>query len=87
MHATATLAFSLYMVPASLLDNFLRPFVAAHGLKTPMLVILLGVLGGILVHGIIGVFVGPVVLAIAWELLVTWTQEGTGCTTPPAVQA
>jgi predicted PurR-regulated permease PerM len=76
MHTTAALAFSLYMVPVSLLDNFLRPFFMAHGLKTPMLVILLGVLGGILVHGIIGIFVGPVVLAIAWELLVAWTQEG-----------
>lgn len=77
MSATAALVFSLYMVAVSLLDNFLRPLVMAHGLKTPMLVILLGVLGGILVHGIIGVFVGPVVLAIAWELLVAWTQEGT----------
>ena len=57
------------------------------GLKTPMLVILLGVLGGILVHGVIGIFVGPVVLAIAWELLVAWTHEGTDCTTPLAFPA
>jgi predicted PurR-regulated permease PerM len=48
----------------------------AHGLKTPMLVILIGVLGGVLVHGMIGVFVGPVVLAIAWELLAAWTRDG-----------
>jgi predicted PurR-regulated permease PerM len=47
----------------------------AHGLKTPMLVILIGVLGGVLVHGMIGVFVGPVVLAIAWELLAAWTRD------------
>ena len=57
----------------------------AHGLKTPMLVILIGVLGGVLVHGMIGVFVGPVVLAIAWELLAAWTRDGpvTGEAAPP----
>jgi predicted PurR-regulated permease PerM len=70
------LLFSLYMVPVGLLDNLLRPFVMAHGLKTPMLVILVGVIGGILAHGVIGLFIGPIVLAIAWELLTAWSAEG-----------
>jgi predicted PurR-regulated permease PerM len=61
------------MVPVALLDNFLRPLVLAHGLKTPMPVILIGVIGGILVHGVIGVFIGPIVLAIGWELMRAWT--------------
>jgi len=39
-----------------------------------MLVIFVGVLGGILAHGLIGLFVGPIVLAISWELLVAWTR-------------
>lgn len=71
----AALILTLYLVPVGFLDTVLRPIVMAHGLKTPMLVILIGVLGGVLVHGMIGVFVGPVVLAIAWELLAAWTRD------------
>jgi predicted PurR-regulated permease PerM len=74
METTTAILFTLYMVPVNLLDNVLRPLVA-KGLKTPMPVILIGVLGGTLVHGIIGLFVGPIVLSIAWQLLVVWTQD------------
>jgi predicted PurR-regulated permease PerM len=49
----------------------------ARGLKTPMLVILLGLLGGVWVHGLIGLFVGPIVLAIVWELLGIWIWQHT----------
>ena len=72
MDTTTAILFTLYMVPVNLLDNILRPLVA-KGLKTPMLVI--GVLGGTLVHGIMGLFVGPIVLSIAWQLLAVWTQD------------
>lgn len=72
---TTALVFSVYMVPVGLLNNFLRPFVMAHGLKTPMLVIFIGVIGGVLAHGVIGLFVGPIVLAIGWDLLMAWAQE------------
>ena len=61
--------------PVNLLDNILRPLVA-KGLTTPMPVILIGVVGGTLVHGMIGLFVGPIVLSIAWQLLVVWTRDG-----------
>ena len=74
MDTTTAILFTLYMVPVNLLDNILRPLVA-KGLKTPMLVILIGVLGGTLVHGIMGLFVGPIVLSIAWQLLAVWTQD------------
>jgi predicted PurR-regulated permease PerM len=70
---TAALIFTAYMIPVTLLDNVLRPLIMAHGLKTPMLVILIGLIGGVLIHGVIGVFIGPVVLAIGWELLRAWT--------------
>jgi predicted PurR-regulated permease PerM len=76
MSTAAALILTVYLVPVGLLDNVLRPIVMAHGLKTPMLVILIGVLGGVLVQGMIGVFVGPVVLAITWELLAAWTRDG-----------
>jgi predicted PurR-regulated permease PerM len=74
MDTTTAILFTVYMVPVNLLDNILRPLVA-KGLKTPMLVILIGVLGGTLVHGIIGLFVGPIVLSIAWQLLTVWTHD------------
>jgi predicted PurR-regulated permease PerM len=74
MDTTTAALFTLYMVPVNLLDNILRPLVA-KGLSTPMPVILVGVLGGTLVHGMIGLFVGPIVLSIAWQLLVIWTRD------------
>jgi len=77
MDTTMAVLFTLYMVPVNLLDNILRPLVA-KGLSTPMPVILIGVLGGTLVHGMIGLFVGPIVLSIAWQLLVVWTRDRPG---------
>jgi len=74
MDATTAILFTLYMVPVNLLDNILRPLVA-KGLRTPMLVILIGVLGGTLAYGMIGLFVGPIILSIAWQLLVVWTRD------------
>ena len=75
METTVAVLFTLYMVPVNLLDNVLRPLVMGKGLRTPMPVILIGVIGGTLVHGLIGLFVGPIVLSIAWQLLVVWTRN------------
>ncbi len=75
METTSALLFTMYMVPVNLLDNVLRPLVMGRGLKTPMLVILIGVIGGTLAYGIIGLFLGPIVLAVVWELFVTWISE------------
>ena len=72
MNPAAAVVLAVYMVPVSLMDNILRPLIMSRGLKTPMLVILIGLVGGIMVHGLIGLFVGPIVLAVAWELLVLW---------------
>jgi predicted PurR-regulated permease PerM len=67
--------FSLYIVPVGLVDNVLKPIVMGHGSRTPMLVIFIGVVGGTLAHGIIGLFLGPIVLAVAWELLAAWMRD------------
>ncbi len=75
MGPTTALLFTLYMIPVSLLDNILRPLVMARGLDTPMLIILIGVLGGTLSYGITGLFLGPIILAVIWELLVAWIRE------------
>jgi predicted PurR-regulated permease PerM len=71
MHA---LLFTAYMVPVSLIDNVLRPFLMARGLTTPMPVIMVGVIGGMIAYGILGLFFGPVVLSVAWVVLVAWVQ-------------
>jgi predicted PurR-regulated permease PerM len=75
METSSALLFTAYMVPVNLIDNLLRPIVMGRGLKTPMLVILVGVIGGTLAYGITGLFLGPIVLAVIWELLVAWIRE------------
>ena len=75
METASALLFTAYMIPVNLMDNILRPIVMGRGLKTPMLVILVGVIGGTLAYGIIGLFLGPIVLAVLWELLIAWIQE------------
>jgi predicted PurR-regulated permease PerM len=78
METTAALLFTIYMIPVNLMDNILRPLVMGRGLTTPMLVILIGVIGGVLSYGVTGLFLGPIVLAVIWELLVAWIREREG---------
>ena len=75
MESTAALLFTAYMVPVILVDNVLKPIVMGRGLKTPILVILVGVIGGTLAYGITGLFLGPIVLSVIWELLLAWISE------------
>lgn len=75
METAPALLFTAYMVPVNLLDNLLRPLVMGRGLKTPILVILIGVIGGTLAYGITGLFLGPIVLAVIWELMVAWIRD------------
>jgi predicted PurR-regulated permease PerM len=75
METTSALLFTAYMIPVNLLDNVLRPLVMGRGLQTPVVVILIGVIGGTISYGITGLFLGPIILAVIWELLVAWTRE------------
>ena len=76
MDTTTALLFTAYMVPVNLLDNILKPIVMTRGLRTPMLVIAIGVIGGTLSYGITGLFLGPIVLTVIWELIAAWMTEG-----------
>jgi len=58
------------------LDNFLRPLLIRRGADLPLLLIFAGVVGGLLAFGIIGLFIGPVVLAVTYTLLQAWMAEG-----------
>jgi predicted PurR-regulated permease PerM len=78
------------MIPVNLLDNILRPLVMGRGLHTPRLVILAGVIGGAVSYGITGLFLGPIVLAVIWDLAAVWVKERTDIQTPshaPAAEA
>jgi predicted PurR-regulated permease PerM len=50
----------------------------ARGLTTPMPVILIGVIGGTVAYGIVGLFFGPLVLSVAWVVLMAWLHETEG---------
>ena len=74
------IAFLLWCVFVGLLDNFLRPLLLGRGVRVPMLVIFIGAIGGVLSSGIIGLFVGSVVLAVSYSVFTAWL----GRTKPPA---
>jgi predicted PurR-regulated permease PerM len=59
------------------LDNFLRPILIRRGADLPMLLILAGVIGGLITFGLVGVFLGPAVLAVSYTLLQAWMAEDT----------
>lgn len=66
----------VWAVATGTLDNFLRPILIRKGADLPLLLIFAGVLGGLLAFGIVGLFVGPVVLAVTYTLLVAWVTQG-----------
>jgi predicted PurR-regulated permease PerM len=70
--ATGLLLWTLVVVT---LDNVLRPLLMTKGADLPMLLMFAGAMGGLLAFGLIGVFVGPVVLAVSYTLLGAWIGE------------
>jgi predicted PurR-regulated permease PerM len=71
----ATVAFAIYVFLAGLVDNVLKPLLLARGVSVPMPVILIGALGGMITNGIIGLFIGPVLLAVGYELFWQWVDD------------
>jgi predicted PurR-regulated permease PerM len=74
MPTASALVLTLVLVPITLLDNVLKPMLMSRGLTTPTLIILIGVIGGTITHGLIGLFLGPVVLAVLYDLVVAWVS-------------
>ena len=68
--------FMIYGIMVSMSDAFLKPLLLGRGMDIPMLVILLGAIGGMLLSGVIGLFVGSVVLAVGYTLFTTWLAQG-----------
>ena len=63
-------------IPIGLLDNVLRPVLIRRGVQLPMLLIIAGVIGGLIAFGVMGLFVGPVILAASYTLVKSWVAEG-----------
>ncbi len=64
--------FAVYAVLVSLVDNVLKPLFLGRGIDIPMLVILIGALGGAISAGLLGLFLGPVVLAVGYTIVTEW---------------
>jgi len=77
----------VWSLAASLLDNVLRPVLVRRTADLPLLLIFLGVIGGLVAFGPLGIFVGPVVLAVAYTLLLTWVRSDEGVAVPPQEDA
>lgn len=72
---TTAVIFLVWALLVSASDGFLKPLLMGRGVDIPMLVILIGALGGMMLFGIIGLFVGAVVLAIMYTEFMTWVDE------------
>lgn len=68
--------FTLWIIPAGLADNVLKPILLGRGAGSPMLVIFVGAIGGFILAGIVGLFVGAVVVVLAYELFNAWLNQG-----------
>ncbi|HYN39359.1 MAG TPA: AI-2E family transporter [Rhodospirillales bacterium] len=74
--STATaIAFTAWCLFVGLIDNILKPLLLGRGVEVPMLVVLVGAIGGLLATGIIGLFIGSVVLALGYTLFRAWLQD------------
>lgn len=69
------IAFTIWFVISGLSDAALKPLMIGHGLEVPMPVILLGVIGGVIAYGLVGLFIGAVLLGVGWVLLREWMEE------------
>ena len=69
------IALLVWTIVVGTMDNVLRPYLIRKGADLPLVLVFAGVLGGLMTFGLIGIFVGPVVLAVAHTLLDAWAKE------------
>src|SRR5215471_18540926 len=74
-HKLAGSLFLIWSLLVCSIDNFLRPVMIRKGADLPMLLIITGVIGGLISFGIIGLFIGPVILAVTYTLLSVWVSR------------
>jgi predicted PurR-regulated permease PerM len=72
--AVALVVFYIFL---ALIDHILKPILLGRGVKTPMAIIFMGAIGGLLSYGVIGLFIGAVILALGYELFLLWLNTET----------
>jgi predicted PurR-regulated permease PerM len=65
----------IWSILLSTMDSVVRPLLIRRGAHLPVLLLLAGVVGGLIAFGLVGIFLGPVVLAVAYTLLLSWMAE------------
>ncbi len=68
--------FLIWSLLVSMADGFLKPMFLGRGVAVPMMVILIGAIGGMMVAGIIGLFIGAVILALGYKMIEFWMEDG-----------
>ena len=84
MGTGAAIVFTIWSLLAGASDNFLKPLLLGRGVDIPMLVILIGAIGGMIAGGIIGMFVGAVILALAYQLFLDFMKRDNPAENQPA---
>ena len=73
---TATaVSLLIWCIPVTFLDTILKPILLSRGVKTPMVVIFVGAIGGFLESGIVGLFIGAVILSLSYALFMDWVSD------------
>jgi predicted PurR-regulated permease PerM len=84
--ATTAALFTVWCVLVSLIDNVLKPLLLGRGVDLPMLVVFIGAIGGLLSSGILGLFIGPVVLALGYTLVTAWLRSASPASADAGVE-
>ena len=71
---TKAVLFLLWCIMVGLIDNVLKPLLLGRGVAVPIAVVFLGAIGGFIAIGIIGLFVGAIVLSVGYKLLLAWLE-------------
>ena len=82
----AAVSYTALLLVTGMADNVLKPLMLGRGVDVPMPVILVGALGGMATGGIIGMFIGATLLALAWQLFTGWVDEKPDANVPPGVR-
>jgi len=75
---TSNIIFSVYLLIAGLADNVLKPLLLGRGVDVPMPIVLFGALGGMVSAGIIGLFIGAILLSVGYQVFMDWVAEPEG---------
>jgi predicted PurR-regulated permease PerM len=73
--STSSIIFSIYMILVGSSDGVLKPLLLGRGVDIPMLVILIGAIGGMILMGMIGLFIGAVIFSLAYKLIILWLSD------------